>query len=381
MSAILEQTNAKNDMATTMRYAENFGKGGEVYEYPLNNKEFPARIVFAVIPNIEIQGIVSSSANLVDAALAAGEKLIVGEATKSASDDGLPELSPERAKQKSLVEQTTGWLKRQAAFYGSVGEELPHDGDLDLTTDEVRLYLPRAIAINDAASYDTGFQLGTIGGVAEMALTDGNNVLGAIAGSVAGTAIAEGKAFMGGSGMAPGMADILAQKRIAKMGASGQAVAGGMTAASKVTTNPNTKAMFKDVPLRTFSFNFTLIPTSARESHEINNIVKLFRTELYPTTLSAGKVRVGYKFPNRFKITLKSGIGQKGRNKAIAKTGQFQHGMGVRFLPCYLTSFGAVYNAGSSLVHNDGQFNQVDISLAFTETRALTKADVRDGGY
>ena len=55
--------------------------------------------------------------------------------------------------------------------------------------------------------------------------------------------------------------------------------------------------------------------------------------------------------------------------------------MGVRFLPCYLTSFGAVYNAGSSLVHSDGQFNQVDISLAFTETRALTKADVRDGGY
>ena len=55
--------------------------------------------------------------------------------------------------------------------------------------------------------------------------------------------------------------------------------------------------------------------------------------------------------------------------------------MGVRFLPGYLTSFGAVYNAGSAVVHRDGKFKQVDISLAFTETRALTKADVRDGGY
>ena len=124
-----------------------------------------------------------------------------------------------------------------------------------------------------------------------MALTDGNNVLGAVTGSVIGTALAEGKAFMGGSGMAPGMADILAQKRIAKMGASGAAIAGGMTAASKITTNPNTKAMFTDVPLRSFSFSFTLIPTTARESSEIENIVKTFRMELYPTTLSAGKVR------------------------------------------------------------------------------------------
>ena len=368
--------------ATTMVYAENFGKGGEVYEYPLNNKEFPARIIFAVIPNIEKGGVAAATSNLVTAGINQGEKLISGEATKSASDDGLPELSPERAKAKSLTEQTTGWLKKQAAFYGSVGEEDAHNGDLDLTTDQVRLYLPRAIAINDAANYDTGFQLGTIGGVAEMALTSGKNVLGAIAGSIAGTAIAETKAFMSGSSMNSGMADILAQKRIAKMGASGQAVAGGMTAASKVTTNPNTKAMFKDVPLRSFSFNFTLIPTTARENHEINNIVKLFRTELYPTTLSAaGKIRVGYKFPNRFKITLKSGIKEKDRIRSIEKTGHFQYGMGVRFLPCYLTSFGAVYNAGSSLVHSDGQFNQVDISLAFTETRALTKADVRDGGY
>ena len=355
--------------ATTMVYAENFGKGGEVYEYPLNNKEFPARIIFAVIPNIEKGGVAAATSNLVTAGINQGEKLISGEATKSASDDGLPELSPERAKAKSLTEQTTGWLKKQAAFYGSVGEEDAHNGDLDLTTDQVRLYLPRAIAVNDGANYDTGFQLGTIGGVAEQALMGGTNVLGAIAGSVAGTAIAEGKAFMSPSSLNPGMADILAQKRIAKMGASGQAIAGGMTAASKITTNPNTKAMFKDVPLRSFSFNFTLIPTTARESMEIENIVKLFRTELYPTTLSAGKVRVGYEFPNRFKISVKTNAKQKAKNAKI------------KFLPSYLTSFGAVYNAGSSLLHSDGSFNQVDISLAFTESRALTKADVRGGGY
>ena len=41
----------------------------------------------------------------------------------------------------------------------------------------------------------------------------------------------------------------------------------------------------------------------------------------------------------------------------------------------------AVYNSNSAGMHRDGRFNQVDISMAFTETRALTKADIRDGGY
>ena len=328
------------------------------YEYPMNNKEFPARIVFAVIPNITASAL-GSIRDLAEGAKRTGEQAVQAVAKKTEA----------KKEKRSTTQVVKTFLKEQAAFYGSVGEEKAYNGDLDLTTDEVRLYLPRAIAVNDGANYDTGFQLGTIGGVAEQALMGGTNVLGAIAGSVAGTAIAEGKAFMSPSSLNPGMADILAQKRIAKMGASGQAIAGGMTAASKITTNPNTKAMFKDVPLRSFSFNFTLIPTTARESMEIENIVKLFRTELYPTTLSAGKVRVGYEFPNRFKISVKTNAKQKAKNAKI------------KFLPSYLTSFGAVYNAGSSLLHSDGSFNQVDISLAFTESRALTKADVRGGGY
>lgn len=382
--AILERDN----FATTAKNLSNVPAGGRgfKFEYPLDNKEFPARIIFAVIPNLDTAGVVSSAANLVSMGVLTANNFV----DANAKDETFP-ISSEtttlgvdekgRTSVSSTVENVKSWVQKQAAFYGKIEEQPAHILGHDLTSDEVHLYLPRAISINDAASYDTGFQLGTIGGVAEMALTSGTNVMGAVTGAVVGSAIAEGKSFMGGSGMSSGMADILAQKRIAKMGAAGAAVAGGMTAASKVTTNPNTKAMFKDVPLRSFSFNFTLVPTSAREAQEIDNIVKLFRTELYPTTLAAGKIRVGYKFPNRFKITLKSGISEKKQNRSIEKHNMFNREMGVRFLPTYLTSFGAVYNAGSSMIHNDGHFNQVDISLAFTETRALTKADVRDGGY
>lgn len=205
-----------------------------------------------------------------------------------------------------------------------------------------------------------------IGGVAEQAMNDGGRVLGALAGAALDTGVNTVKSIMGSSSLSPATADLLAQKVATNFGATGQAVAGGMKAASKITTNPNTRAIFKDVPLRSFGFAFSLIPTSATENREIQDIIKFFRTELYPVTLQAGGIRVGYQFPNRFLIKLKHRDNQD---------------INLKFLPVYLQSFNATYNANSSLMYEDGGFNQVDIAMQFTETRALTKADVRDGDY
>ena len=52
---------------------------------------------------------------------------------------------------------------------------------------------------------------------------------------------------------------------------------------------------------------------------------------------------------------------------------------GIRFLPVYLQSFNATYNSATGGMHNDGRFTSIDISLAFTETRAIAKADVKEG--
>lgn len=366
---------------TTEIHPENVvGRGKFKYQYPLNNKEFPARVVFKVIPNIDTGGVVGAAVNLVEAGISTGTDAVkhVTETVNNEQPDvnEIQNLGKQKnnivvSSARTGIQRTRSWIDQQAAFYGSVAEEPAYDETMDVTADECHLYLPRAINVTDTATYDTGFQLGVIGGVAEQALTEGRNVLGAVAGATLGGAIAEGRSFMSGTNMGSGVADILAQKRIAKMGATGEAIAGGMTAASKVTTNPNTRAMFKDVPLRAFGFGFTMIPTSSREADEVENIVKFFREQLYPTTLSAGKVRVGYKFPNRFKIQLRHGF-EEGRRRGE---------LGVKFLPCYLTSFAATYNQNSPMIHADGQFNQVDITLSFTESRALTKADVRDGGY
>jgi len=338
--------------------------GRQVLEYPLNNREYPARIIFKVIPN--------QSATLAGVAkdLVEGSQSILANVTKTV-EDAPEDQSPETAVALSASQGLKEFHKEAVSLYGDVREEAAYDESTDKTTHQVSLYLPTAIAVSDAAQYDN-VELGVIGGVAEQALQQGKSVLRETGGAFYGMAANEIGAFTGrGSSMGSGMADILAQKRASKLGEIGQSAALGMQAASKVTTNPNTRAMFKDTPLRTFSFSFSLIPTSAKESVEIKKIVKLFRTELYPSVLSAGKVRVGYKFPNRFKIQLKSGM----------RNAKSNDDMNVKFLPTYLTAFSATYNANSPLLHTDGSFNQVDIAMSFSETRALTKADVRDGGY
>ena len=89
------------------------------FEYPMNNKEFPARIIFAVIPNIDIQGVVSTGVDLVEAALAKGEKILGGEVADKSGPLDTRRGQAKNEKKKSIVTQTKDWLAKQAAFYGN----------------------------------------------------------------------------------------------------------------------------------------------------------------------------------------------------------------------------------------------------------------------
>lgn len=243
------------------------------------------------------------------------------------------------------------------------------DTNLDLQTDKrISLYLPKAIQIQDTVTYDNAFQLGLIGGAVEKALgtDDGGSVAAAIAGSVARETIGLGKTLLGNSeGLSKEAAGLLSGKIAAAIPRVGTGVGGAVRSATGLTTNPNTRAIFKDVPIRNFSFTFQLIPTSQNEAIVVEKIIKRFRTELYPTALQGGGVNIGYRFPNRFQIKVKY------NNREI---------QGIKFLPVYLQSFNATYNSATAGMHSDGRFSAVDISLTFSETRAITKKDV-EGGY
>ena len=80
---------------------------------------------------------------------------------------------------------------------------------------------------------------------------------------------------------------------------------------------------------------------------------------MYPETSSEG-LQAALKFPSKFSIELRYG------KKKVA-TG---------ILPCFLETVDVAYNPSNMGFHEDGNFQETDISLSFVEERALTKRDI-----
>jgi hypothetical protein len=137
------------------------------------------------------------------------------------------------------------------------------------------------------------------------------------------------------------------------------------------TPNPNTRALFKQVNLRTFQVNYKMIPTSMSEAMNIKQIVKAFRTELYPesTGETDGDLEIAYLFPNRFQIRFYLGNSE----------GRFE--VEPRLLDAYLTNMTTSYNSTSQAVFSEAgsnmNFSETDISMTFLESKTLFARDVR----
>ena len=146
-------------------------------------------------------------------------------------------------------------------------------------------------------------------------------------------------------------------------------IAGAFKSAAGVTSNPNTRVLFKSVGLREFAFAFKFIATSPKEATEIKEIIKLFRTELYPENINlpvaGSNISIGYRFPNKFQIEVEY------NGEEIA----------TKIKPCYLRDVGVTYNNTAMAMHSDGNFSEVEMTLSFQETRTLNRKDVEEDGF
>ena len=375
-------------MANVQELYDRFkgGGGGSKMVYPLENQaDYLGKITFTPVVETGIEVPNLNLLDLKDGAIAKGlealkkgasevvdfaKSFISSDPETDGSPDG-PQPNATKVNQSVTENNFFGAASGQSAVGNSAGGNAA-EALLSLDTDSrIALYLPKAIQIQDTVSYDNAFQLGLIGGAIEKGLAPGGGgAMAAIAGTVAGEAAGMansllGTSFGGGAGLSKQAGGILAGRIAGRTPFGFGDVAGGaVRSATRLTTNPNTRSIFKDVPIRNFSFAFQLVPTSRAEARIIEKIIKTFRKELYPEALQAGGINVGYQFPNRFLIKVKY------KNKQIP---------GIRFLPVYMQSFNATYNSATGGMHNDGRFTSVDISMAFTETRAIAKADVREG--
>ena len=223
-----------------------------------------------------------------------------------------------------------------------------------------KLYLPAAIPFRDTASYENA-DLGMAGAIAEAG---GNASKGLVQSLLSGLGSTAAAAFEGGG--AEGLGRLAMTKVSVGKYLGGEGTALAVKQASGVTLNPNTRSLFKSVALREFAFQFKFIPLSKQEHDTVIKIISFFRSELYPEdiTVKVGEqdTSIGYKFPKRFKIKI---LYEDKENPNVP-----------RILPCYLRDVTTTYNPSNMSMHPNGEFGEIDMGLAFSETRTLSRRDV-----
>lgn len=224
----------------------------------------------------------------------------------------------------------------------------------------IRIYMPQSLVVNDDISYNQE-NLGTRGLVATGALNNGAGIVSAI-----GNAVAEGleSVFSLATGQITKETANVAAARVSQRIPSAGLRAAASTAL-QTGVNPGTRMIFDRPNVRQFTFQFRFIATSAAEASQVENIVKSFRTEMYPETVNLAEgIPAGYKFPNLFEISF----------KFLNSNARFP-----KIQLAYLRSCQVNYNGSQMAFHADGQPTEVDMTLIFQEYRALSKQDIQRG--
>lgn len=368
------------------------------FRYPLDLANFPATIKFTsyrvegVNVGKQILGVIGSAASAVGGGLSNLASNIAPSGAGSDKQKPEAEAETQTDEQKAITgaqEQLSGiqgnissGVNVVSDLIGGFGNALPSIESYEnieggTKVGSVMLPLTRDLRYNDVANYET-VSLGLIGGLAETALRGQNpfrgvtaagalstagpasGIVASIIANVAGTAIgaAVGGLFGGAGGALIGSV---------AAGNVGESLEGAVRSASRVTINPNQRALFRNVDIRNFTFAFKMIAANADEAQEIKRILKFFRGELYPEAITIGTgIPLAYKFPNVFQIEVKHKDDKQ---------------LGFKFQRCYLRDVQTLFNQTGSGIYKDGEFVEVDVFLSFIEYTALDKSKVVDGDY
>lgn len=230
------------------------------------------------------------------------------------------------------------------------------------TLGAVSLYMPAGLQVNDNLSYDN-----VDTGIGGMLVNSYQNS-------------ASASEFLSQVGKdSPQLLDRFISQKLAESSQS-KGIAGGAAGQLLINRgeviNPHTQMLFRSPALRQFNFNFKLIPRSKAEAKEIIKIVQFFRLAAYPSlgpggsetksaTNNAQLNMASYTFPDVFEIKYMS---NNRENRNLIKFGR-----------AYLTSINVNYNQTSPTFYDDGMPSEIDLSLTFQETKAISREDIKNG--
>ena len=236
----------------------------------------------------------------------------------------------------------------------------------------VKMFFPISQAFVDGVQYQsTG--IGQIGaGMEQAAATNDASALGAAAKIIGDDVKAAAKAILEKDfDIGPAGTEL---SRFAATRAVNRFASGFNPATSNITrmtVNPNIRTLFNGVNVREFTFQFKLIATSPQEARNIQDIIKLFRTELYPRAFNQPvgnlniEAKLGFNFPNAFKIRFNF-KGVENANLPKLKV-------------CYLRNMSHTVNPTGGGFKVDGKPNEIDLTLSFVENQTLDQEDIKAG--
>lgn len=359
----IDTTEAKqkaDDAAAKMKEKSNGGAAApsKPLKYPLHdNDRYPCEVKFRILKR-ESASVTGGGSMIED--LKAGL-----DAYLAAKVDNNP-LKDEEGNSLSATESA-------AQAYKESEENSPpivmHDASRTDIKKNISLYLPAGYAVSDALQY-SNFELGALGAGALSALNSGGSIMDAI-GSMISDGVGSVSDAMSGSASEYGKLGIVrgSQALIKKadaIGLPGSELNAAVGLSMGVTVNPNTRAMFKGVSLRSFQLQFKFIPVSEKEAKEVEDIIRRFREHAYPESIAAGGVSIGFVYPHMFQIEFSA----------------YNRPVGTKIKPCILESVSTSYNPSTMTYHKGSGRSypsEYTLSLSFREDMTLNAQDIRDG--
>ena len=208
------------------------------------------------------------------------------------------------------------------------------------------LYMPASLEVSHKANYgeaEIGFAVAAALGSAKALGSSGFDALGAL------NAVGDGV-----EGMAKGVLD--------------STIAPGTAAAADIISgtikNNRTEMKFEGIDRRSFSFTFKMLPKTAAEAADVEEIVTMFRYHSMPEFEKSG------------------GIGVEGRTMIVPSTFNISYKPGIhlhRIGECALESVNVKFGGDRPQFFKDHQPVETELTLQFKELDLITKEKVREG--
>jgi len=233
-------------------------------------------------------------------------------------------------------------------------------------SDSIALYLPGSISSELSAKYDEA-AMGVIGFAAATGLrfTDqfGNDDFEGAAKTLKGA--------LGSVGQ-----DIL-QRALAGIADLSTGVEGTYQFANQIfgrATNPYMEVLFKETPLRSFTYTFSFQPKDQQERDDVQDIIKTFRFHMAPELQEQNMRFMG--IPSTFDIHYMYQPATK--NVPLDWRSAKENPYLNKIATCVLTSCDVSYEDAAKSFR-DGSPTKVTMALAFTETEMITKEKINEG--